>query len=115
LLDEVQKICSHVAIIIQGKLIISGGMEDLLSESDLFTTEIHVQPLEKAKSILITQDWIHKCVEKCGVLIVNAAPGKISEITTLLIQNECKVNAIIPKTSLEDLYLSKTESTESHT
>jgi len=25
------------------------------------------------------------------------------------------VNAIIPKTSLEDLYLSKTESTESHT
>jgi len=114
LLDEVQKICSHVAIIFQGKLIISGEMEDLLSESDLFTTEIHVQPIEKAKSVLSAQDWIHKCVEKQGSLFVNADQGKVSEITSLLIQNRCKVNAIIPKTSLEDLYLSKTESNENH-
>ena len=109
LLDEVQKICSHVAIIHLGQLIISGKMDELLSESELFTTELRVNPLEKAKSILESQDWIHKCDERHGSLFVNVSPDKIPEITILLIQNECMVEAIIPKTSLEDLYLSKTE------
>ena len=40
LLDEVQKICSHVAIIFEGKLITSGKMDTLLSESELFTSEV---------------------------------------------------------------------------
>ena len=84
-------------------------MDELLSESELFTTELRVNPLEKAKSILESQDWIHKCDERHGSLFVNVSPDKIPEITILLIQNECMVEAIIPKTSLEDLYLSKTE------
>jgi len=108
LLDEVQKICSHVAIIYHGRLITSGKMDDLLSESDLFTTEIHVSPLEKAQSVLKSKDWIHRCEEKNGSLLVSVSQGRISDIAPLLVQNECNVDAIIPKTSLEDLYLSKT-------
>lgn len=108
LLDEVQKICSHVAIIHLGQLIISGEIADLLAESEFFTTELRVNPIEKAKIILESQDWIHKCNERNGSLFVNVSPEKMADITTLLVQNECKVEAIIPKTSLEDLYLSKT-------
>ncbi|MBC8322806.1 MAG: ATP-binding cassette domain-containing protein [Candidatus Marinimicrobia bacterium] len=108
LLDEVQKICSHVAIIHLGKFIISGKMEDLLTESELFTTELRVHPIEKAKTILESQDWIHNCEERTGSLFVNVLQEKIPEITTLLTQHECKIKAIIPKTSLEDFYLSKT-------
>jgi len=73
LLDEVQKICSHVAIIHLGQLIISGKMDELISESELFTTELRVNPLEKAKSILESQDWIHKCDERHGSLFVNVS------------------------------------------
>ena len=46
LLDEVQKICSHVAMISLGKLITSGKMEDLLRDSDLLMTEVHVDQVE---------------------------------------------------------------------
>jgi ABC-type multidrug transport system ATPase subunit len=109
LLDEVQKICSHVAIIHLGTLIISGTMKELLTESEFFTTELRIHPIKKAKTILESQEWVHKCVENNGVLFVNVSTGKISDIAPLLIQNGCKVDAIIPKTSLEELYLSKME------
>jgi len=108
LLDEVQKICSHVAIIFEGKLITSGKMDTLLSESELFTTEVRVDPIDKAISILEPLDWIMKCEERNGVLFINASPKKTSELITILVQNGCAVDAIIPKTSLEDIYLSKT-------
>lgn len=108
LLDEVQKICSHVAIIHLGKLIISGEMDDLLAESDLFTIEVRVHPLDKAKKLLDKQEWIHRCEEKHESLFVNVAKDRLSDVTKILVQNECRVDAVIPKTSLEDLFLSKT-------
>ena len=45
--------------------------------------------------------------EKNGILRVSIAPNKISELVNILVQNKILVSAIIPKTSLEDLYLSK--------
>jgi len=108
LLNEVQKMCTHVAIIFEGKLITSGSMNTLLTESEIFTTEISVEPIEKAKSILYPLDWIIKCDERNGVLMVNTSQDKISDIISILVQNGCAVNSVISKTSLEDLYLSKT-------
>jgi len=108
LLDEVQKICSHVAIIHLGELIISGKMNDLLAESDLFTIEVRVHPLDKAKKLLDKQKWIHRCEEKHGTLFVNVVSDRLSDLTKILVENKCSVDAVIPKTSLEDLFLSKT-------
>ncbi len=108
LLDEVQKICTHVAIIHLGRLITSGMIDDLLQESELFTTEVRARPIEKAKAILNDQNWVHRCEEKDGSLFVNVSPGKMSDLTALLVQNECSVEAMIPKISLEDVFLSKT-------
>ena len=107
LLDEVQKICSHVAMISLGELIISGKMEDLLRNSEMLMTEIHVDQTEKSIKLLSNFKWIHRCDEKNGILRVSIAPNKIAELVNILVQNKILVSAIIPKTSLEDLYLSK--------
>ena len=107
LLDEVQKICSHVAMISLGKLIIAGKMEDLLRNSEMLMTEIHVDQTEKSINILSNFKWVHRCDEKNGILRVSIAPNKIAELVNILVQNKILVSAIIPKTSLEDLYLSK--------
>lgn len=107
LLDEVQKICSHVAMISLGKLIIAGKMEDLLRNSEMLMTEIHVDQTEKSIKILSNFKWVHRCDEKNGILRVSIAPNKIAELVNILVQNKILVSAIIPKTSLEDLYLSK--------
>ena len=107
LLDEVQKICSHVAMISLGELIIAGKMEDLLRNSEMLMTEIHVDQREKSINILSNFKWVHRCDEKNGILRVSIAPNKIAELVNILVQNKILVSAIIPKTSLEDLYLSK--------
>ena len=107
LLDEVQKICSHVAMISLGELIIAGKMEDLLRNSEMLMTEIHVDQTEKSINILSNFKWVHRCDEKNGILRVSIAPNKIAELVNILVQNKILVSAIVPKTSLEDLYLSK--------
>jgi len=107
LLDEVQKICSHVAMISQGKLKTAGPIEDLLKDSDLLMTEIHVNPLAPAIELLSNQDWIHRCEENNGILSVGISHDKMSDLVQLLVQNDLQVSAVIPRTSLEDVFLSK--------
>jgi len=107
LLDEVQKICSHVAMISQGKLKTAGPIEDLLKDSDLLMTEIHVNPLAPAMELLSNQDWIHRCEEKNGLLNVGIGHDKISDLVQLLVQNNLQISAVIPRTSLEDVFLSR--------
>lgn len=107
LLDEVQKICSHVAMISQGKLKTAGPIEDLLKDSDLLMTEIHVNPLAPAIELLSNQDWIHQCEENNGILSVGISHDKMSDLVQLLVQNDLQVSAVIPRTSLEDVFLSK--------
>ena len=107
LLDEVQKICSHVAMISQGKLKTAGPIEDLLKDSDLLMTEIHVNPLAPAIELLSNQDWVHRCEEKNGLLNVGISHDKISDLVQLLVQNNLQISAVIPRTSLEDVFLSQ--------
>ena len=42
-----------------------------------------------------------------GILRVSISADKTSELVQVLVQNDILVSAVIPKTSLEDLYLSK--------
>ena len=107
LLDEVQKICSHVAMISKGELKTAGPIEDLLKDSDLLMTEIHVNPLAPAIELLSNQDWIHRCEENNGILSVGISHDKMSDLVQLLVQNDLQVSAVIPRTSLEDVFLSK--------
>ena len=107
LLDEVQKICSHVAMISKGELKTAGPIEDLLKDSDLLMTEIHVNPLAPAIELLSNQDWIHRCEEKNGLLNVGIGHDKISDLVQLLVQNNLQISAVIPRTSLEDVFLSQ--------
>ena len=107
LLDEVQKICSHVAMISFGKLITSGKMENLLQESDLLMTEVKVDNVEKSAQLLSALEWVHRCDAVDGVLHVGIGLNKASDLVQYLVQKDIRVSAVIPKTSLEDLYLSK--------
>ena len=107
LLDEVQKICSHIAMISFGELIIAGQIEDLLKNSEILMTEIHVDKVEKSINLLSNYKWIHRCDVTDDILRVSIVPNKISDLVNILVQNNILVSAVIPKTSLEDLYLSK--------
>ena len=107
LLDEVQKVCSHVAMINLGKLITTGEVNTLLTDSGFLITEVSVDQTDIAHDLLKAQGWVHQCDIVDDKLRVSLGKDHISEMVQMLVQNDIQVSAVIPRTSLEDLFLSK--------
>ncbi|NHZ85318.1 MAG: ATP-binding cassette domain-containing protein [Planctomycetia bacterium] len=108
LLHEVEQVCTTMAIINLGKLIKIGSVNDLLNESDTFITEIKAEPVEKAEKILKKLKFVSFVEESTGVFKVKVANKDLSQLTHDLVKADIDVSAIIPRTSLEDYFLSLT-------
>ena len=108
LLHEVEQVCTTMAIINLGKLIKIGSVQDLLNESDTFITEITVEPVEKAKKVLDNLNYLSNVTESDGTLKVRIANKDLKLLTRDLVKADIDVSAIIPRTSLEDYFLSLT-------
>jgi ABC-type multidrug transport system ATPase subunit len=108
ILHEVEMVCTTMAIINLGKLIKIGSVHDLLNESDTSITEIKAKPLIKAKKVLESLDYISKIAESDGSFKVRIANKNLKKLTRELVKADIDVSAIIPRTSLEDYFLSLT-------
>ncbi len=108
LLHEVEQVCTTMAIINLGKLIKIGSVHDLLNESDTYITEIKAEPVEKARKILKDSKFILFVEESNGVFKVKIANKDLSQLTRDLVKADIDISAIIPRTSLEDYFLSLT-------
>ncbi|MEE8437596.1 MAG: ATP-binding cassette domain-containing protein [Candidatus Neomarinimicrobiota bacterium] len=106
LLDEVEKICTHVALLNKGKLLTTGKIKDFL-DSALCTTEIRALPLDKAKKVLQGRAWIQNCKVGENALWVAVDSTRIPDVLKILIEHNIKVEAVIPRTTLETVFLSK--------
>ena len=110
LLSEVEKVCTSLAIINRGKLVKSGNIKELTKETDLFITEIQATPLDKAEKILRREyDYMER---EHNALKVRLRDDEISRANRLLVESGVQVSAIIPRSSLEDYFLSITEQSE---
>jgi len=112
LLHEVEQVCTSLAIINKGKLIKSGTLDDLFYKTELFTTEFHVSPMEKAKQVLSNQSQVEEVIVADSALKVKAPNDQLGILNKILVDNGIEVSAIIPRASLEDYFLSLTESGE---
>jgi len=87
LLDEVQKVCSHVLILKRGKMLISGKVDDILREPDIF--EIRVDEPEKLSELISKTPFLTVIQEHQGLFIViykeNSSNGK--ELNQFLFKN----------------------------
>lgn len=108
LLHEVEQVCSSLAIINQGKLVVTGSVQELMQTTKLFTTEIHASPAEEAASVLRALDFLDEVTVDDSVIKVNATSGKIPQITRALVNADIDINAIVPRSSLEDYFLTLT-------
>ncbi len=108
LLHEVEQTCTTMAIINLGKLIKIGSVRDLLNESDTFITEINAKPLTLAKSTLRGLNYISNFEQSGGIFKVQIANKHLSQFTRDLVNAGLDISAIIPRTSLEDYFLSLT-------
>ncbi len=106
LLHEVEQTCTHMAIIDNGKLVVQGDVHDLLKATDFFVTEIIVDEPERARMILADDVRIDKITIDGKALKVHAPDEARPEIIAHLVAGGVKISAVIPRTSLEDYYLS---------
>jgi ABC-2 type transport system ATP-binding protein len=69
LLDEVQKICSHVAIIKKGQLLFSGAVDSILGTTD--TLEIGAEDMIALQQQLLKFDHVTTVKQENGLLLVS--------------------------------------------
>jgi len=112
LLHEIEQVCTSMAIINQGKMVITGKVDDLLGEQDLLTTEIRARPLEKARTILNGLEFVRNLTVAGDTLKVAVSTRNLSAVNEALVGNGIRVSALIPRTSLEDYFLSLTSEEE---
>lgn len=69
LLDEVQKVCSHVLILKKGKKLIAGKVEDILLEPEIF--ELKVDNDDKLRMLIANSSQLDLVQEHQGLFVVN--------------------------------------------
>ena len=73
LLDEVQKICSHVCVLEKGKNIFSGKVEDVLNESEV--VEVGSEDLDAVELILTDFDKVESMERENNKILINLREG----------------------------------------
>jgi ABC-type multidrug transport system ATPase subunit len=111
LLNEIEMVANRMAIIHNGELVVQGDVNALLDEGEKYVI-LQAEPRQKVLSVLKRQKRILKNIsEKEGRFEVTMDFALIPELNKALVGAGVHVRALIPRRSLEDLFLSMTERT----
>jgi ABC-2 type transport system ATP-binding protein len=102
LLDEVEKVCTDVAILKRGELIVSGKVSEILSKEDM--VEISAKDHQKLLEILTNMAEKTRVIDENNMIKIFFPVGKadLSEINSYCFNNGVALNhLILKKQSLE--------------
>ncbi len=108
LLYEVEKVCTAMAIVNRGKLVVSGSVSELLGAESEIKLEIVADPAAKAVSVLEKLDYVANISQTGTIIQCTTTKPFLSAINKTLVDSEVAVESFYPRTSLEDFYLSMT-------
>ena len=106
LLHEVEMVCSSVAIINHGQLKITGSLHDLMNDGRGVSLSITVDDVEAAKKILSERNDIRDLTLSREELLLWTDRESLADINRVLVQHNISVTRFLPRTSLEEYYLS---------
>lgn len=108
LLDEVEKVCSHVVVIRKGKKLYSGRVDEMTASNGYF--ELQADNNQTLVQLLKNHDAIESIKEENGILIANLNTElAASEINKFLFDNGISVSHLVKrKPSLEQQFLDLT-------
>ncbi len=108
LLHEVERVCDHVGIIKEGKMIAMGAPNDLIKHGD--TLQIRVTDSDKAVALLNEADWVSSITREGDLLILKAPTERATDISALLAKNGVFISEMKTREeSLESFFLELTE------
>ncbi len=102
ILQDIEMICDRVAIIVNGEIINSGALQDLISEKIHFT-EVILSGLKEDR----LRDLSESCVSSGDRIFLKITDeGKLEEVLELVHSQKGKIHSLIPRTeTLEDLFV----------
>ena len=109
LLHEIEMVANRMAIINRGELVIQGGVEELLSKGESYVI-LRAEPSDAVRRTLAQLPQLLKFRDAEEGFRLEIRPADVPALTRKLIENDVQVNAIVPRRSLEDYFLSLTES-----
>ncbi len=108
LLSEVQQVADHVAILSRGRLIVQGGVAEMLKTGDAL--RLRTTDDAWAAEILAKLEWIGGVRRDSGALIVTASADRAWEISRALADRDIYVSEMSPvQGSLERYFLEVTD------
>jgi ABC-2 type transport system ATP-binding protein len=108
LLDEVEKVCTHVLVLRKGEMLYSGTVDGMSNKEGFF--ELKSNDIEKLKSVLASHSAVEKMVDEDGKVLVylknNLEPQDLNQY---LFENKITLQHLVKrKHSLEEQFLELT-------
>ena len=109
LLDEVEKVCSHVVVLRKGEILYAGLVDGMAANEGFF--ELEADDSTKLKTVLATHPAVDKiAAEENKVLVYLKTDLKASDLNQYLFQNGIALNHLVKrKNSLEEQFLALTK------
>jgi ABC-2 type transport system ATP-binding protein len=108
LLNEVELVANRMAIINKGELVTQGEVKKLLEEGETYVL-LRGEPKGKLREVLRKQPYAAS-VRKIGDAFEVSMPfDRVPQLNRALVRNNVSVQAIVPRRSLEEFFLSITE------
>jgi len=109
LLDEVEKVCTHVMVLRKGEVLYSGSVDGISANEGFF--ELQTNDIAVLKSALANHPAVEKITEENGKLLVYLkAPLEAAEMNRFLFEKNIILNHLVKrKHSLEEQFLELTK------
>ncbi|MCI9844791.1 ABC transporter ATP-binding protein [Flavobacterium pectinovorum] len=109
LLDEVEKVCSHVVVLRKGEMLYSGSVDGMSANESFF--EVQCEDNEALKIVLTEHSAVDRITEEDGkVLVYLKSELSASELNLFLFSKNIALNHLVKrKNSLEAQFLELTQ------
>ncbi len=113
LLDEVEKVCTHVLILRKGEVLYKGSVDAMTAKLGFF--ELQSDDNQKLITLLASHPAIEKAIEDNGKIIAHLKLSfEAQEMNRFLFENGVVLNHLVKrKNSLEEQFLELTNNTKS--
>ena len=97
LLDEVEKVCSHVAILKTGTLVACGAVQDVLAQEDM--VELAASDLQRLAALLQTMPGVHSVSASAQTVSISLPRGsaRLDEINRYCFENRMVLTHLMLK------------------
>ena len=109
LLDEVEKVCSHVVVLRKGEMLYQGTVHNMIEDNSFF--ELKSNDMLRLKTVLDEQSFVENTIEEDGKLLVYLKQDiAAQELNSYLFEQNIVLEHLVKrKNSLEEQFLELTK------